>query len=1085
MVPRLVPHVFAVLACLALPARPGAAATPARSDSVAAAWLHEAGRLAPERRYAELDSLAALAQERLATVAGVDSNLLARALYLRAYSRVQRVQHADPATSAFFAGAERLYERMARPDTLSWISTLDTHAWLFVSRAQPYSADRLLVRARALCRAPIAGADSMLSGVWYTSAFVYRRLEKYDLAIATLDSCRELRTRLHGPGHPRVAEPLVVLGGVYLRTGRLEDAAGVLESAIAALERGGAAAINRLPGALAELATAQFRLGDIAGSIEAIERQIAVYVRRDGPDTPFLVPPLYSIGLRLFEFGDHAGARAVFADALRRAEAAFGPGNPHAETARAMASVTALLSGDTAAAARDLERAREYLLARPLDPTRMANQIEAFRSMLCLRRGDPAGAVRTVAEGLARERATPTPNPLVMGILLDQMASARMAAFDTLGMDSTIAELSALFGDPGRIERKLYGDALRIRARAELWRGRRDLATRLAFECEQAERERLLQNVRALPDQRALQLAQELGDGLALVVHLSEGAGDSLVEAAWDRVVRWRGLVTAELAQRRAPHAAAFDTALAGAHARWAAASRRVARLEVSDSETPERLAAARAATEAAERQFAAVAAARGVARDTAPATLAAVRARLGADQALVSIVRFAPRDLPAGYAAFVTKGPAGRLHRIDLGSSAALSEWLGPWRAALATPPPSGRERSRERECRRLGAEVRARTWGRWAAAIAGARSVVLVADGELADLPWHALPEGERGYLVESGIEIRTPGAERELLRSPTRDGAGLLALGDPDFGRAVAAVDPPAGEVQGRASAPGVRAGALATALLPRNLGAGCDEPPTLSLGSLPGARAEVEDIARAWSAAHPGEPVTSLLGPEGTERAFKADAHGRAVLHLATHGIVWGDSCAPVYEGTRGVGGVGPLPSGTAKAPPRAADAARRPGAPARPAATSGPSPWSGRRVWLALAGANHARAGAADENDGLLTADEVVTLDLTDADWVVLSACQSGIGAHWPLEGSSGMRRAFRLAGARTVIASQWAIADESTREWMRALYAARTSPEVSAARAMTAASRAVLEARRRAGRDTHPFYWAAFTASGE
>ncbi len=106
------------------------------------------------------------------------------------------------------------------------------------------------------------------------------------------------------------------------------------------------------------------------------------------------------------------------------------------------------------------------------------------------------------------------------------------------------------------------------------------------------------------------------------------------------------------------------------------------------------------------------------------------------------------------------------------------------------------------------------------------------------------------------------------------------------------------------------------------------------------------------------------------------------------------------------------------------------------------------------------------------------------LDLSDVDWVVLSACQSGVGQQWPLEGSVGMRRAFRLAGARAVIASQWSISDQPTREWMRALYTARAGAGSSAARAMRAASLSVLAARRRLGRSTAPFYWAAFTATG-
>jgi CHAT domain-containing protein len=98
--------------------------------------------------------------------------------------------------------------------------------------------------------------------------------------------------------------------------------------------------------------------------------------------------------------------------------------------------------------------------------------------------------------------------------------------------------------------------------------------------------------------------------------------------------------------------------------------------------------------------------------------------------------------------------------------------------------------------------------------------------------------------------------------------------------------------------------------------------------------------------------------------------------------------------------------------------------------------------------------------------------------------VVLSACQSGLGTAWSREGVAGMRRAFHLAGAQAVIASQWPVADESTREWMEALYAART-PEIRATEASGQACRSVLKARRSSKRPTHPFYWAAFTASGE
>src|SRR5262249_4157603 len=153
----------------------------------------------------------------------------------------------------------------------------------------------------------------------------------------------------------------------------------------------------------------------------------------------------------------------------------------------------------------------------------------------------------------------------------------------------------------------------------------------------------------------------------------------------------------------------------------------------------------------------------------------------------------------------------------------------------------------------------------------------------------------------------------------------------------------------------------------------------------------------------------------------------------------------------------------------------ASAARPSAGGARPGTPTGLLP---RRVWLAFAGAGALTPPAGDENDGLLTAEEVTTLDLRGVDWVVLSACHSAAGESWPHEEALGMERAFHLAGARSVIASGWAVDDASTREWMRALYSARKAQAGDAAMAAAAADRAVLALRRRTNRTTHPFYWA-------
>ncbi|HWV94639.1 MAG TPA: CHAT domain-containing protein, partial [Vicinamibacterales bacterium] len=76
-------------------------------------------------------------------------------------------------------------------------------------------------------------------------------------------------------------------------------------------------------------------------------------------------------------------------------------------------------------------------------------------------------------------------------------------------------------------------------------------------------------------------------------------------------------------------------------------------------------------------------------------------------------------------------------------------------------------------------------------------------------------------------------------------------------------------------------------------------------------------------------------------------------------------------------------------------------------------------------------------------------------------------------------------RAFQIAGVRTIIMSLWPVEDESTRDWMRALYQGRLRDHLDTALAVQSAGLAVLRARRAQGQSTHPFYWAAFVAAGD
>jgi CHAT domain-containing protein len=130
-----------------------------------------------------------------------------------------------------------------------------------------------------------------------------------------------------------------------------------------------------------------------------------------------------------------------------------------------------------------------------------------------------------------------------------------------------------------------------------------------------------------------------------------------------------------------------------------------------------------------------------------------------------------------------------------------------------------------------------------------------------------------------------------------------------------------------------------------------------------------------------------------------------------------------------------------------------------------------------RAGLALAGANLPHG--ADES-GILTALEAASLNLWGTELVTLSACDTGIGEVRNGEGVYGLRRAFVLAGAESLVMSLWPVSDAIARETMVAYY---TGLRAGLGRG-DALRQSKLAMLKRDGR-RHPFYWASFIQSGE
>jgi CHAT domain-containing protein/tetratricopeptide (TPR) repeat protein len=120
--------------------------------------------------------------------------------------------------------------------------------------------------------------------------------------------------------------------------------------------------------------------------------------------------------------------------------------------------------------------------------------------------------------------------------------------------------------------------------------------------------------------------------------------------------------------------------------------------------------------------------------------------------------------------------------------------------------------------------------------------------------------------------------------------------------------------------------------------------------------------------------------------------------------------------------------------------------------------------------------------ASEEDDGYLSASEVASLKL-DADWVVLSACNTAAGASANAEALSGLGRAFIYAGARALLVSHWAVDSDATVKLVTGTVAAMAG-DATVGRA-EALRRAMLTLIDKGGSEAHPAYWAPFVVVGE
>lgn len=1073
MLPRTLGHtpillLVALLSCAVAP--PSLAAD--HVESSARAMLDEVASLRRARSYAAMESLATLVRDRLAASAGPKA-LLGEAWYRIADARSLLHRPSDIVIEAASRGVELMESGTGARDTIRFTA----HRLLGVeltNNEQARAANEHLTRAVTIARAHPEWGDVPLSLALFSVGRNWSQASSPDSALPPLREALELRRRLNTPGDALPATIVATLAHVYVAKGELASAERSFAEAIQMQEERGGPESPGLVAPLADAASFEQQRGDYARSREFYQRAHRILAKA-APDEPNVVILEMAMAQSSFFLGDARTAAETFERAIPKAERLLGEKHPQTLNAHLSLAISRYDLGEDAEALVGFRHVRGMLEGDPEQEHSLIFVNAILNEARLLAEQAPSDSALELARRVVRLnepnfKEMPSLTLVAQSIQLSIHARRQeWGEVDRLRgeIDREVAELPYLGGNDVDALWKTMSEAASLRGRA-------DEAVRAAAEGTRRSRARLLQNIRALSDRQALGLSGVLSvslDQLLAVGALGDAASRRL---CWDELVRVRGLVRAEISRRRLPPRASSDTALARAHSGWLAAQRRLAEVQgelagaaraMSDDSL---LAVRRAEADEAERQLVRRFPSALPGADPSTVGIDSVLSRLGDGQALASFVRVPQPGAGQRVLAFVAAANSHAIATLDLGDAAVIGERVERFRAELAQTAASRRD---ERECRDVGMWLRRQLWEPVRRAAGAASEISIVSDSPLEGLPWGALPDG-RGYLVESATRIRLLDAERDLVPLTSAPlGSGLLAVGDVSYERGGSAAS------SGRAMPADVPRG-------PRTLATPCDSAALAHFPALPATAVELRDVEAAWARAAGGPgPITTLSGEAATEAEFKRLAPGNRVVHVATHGIVLGTACDAAALGTRGVGGVAELASTRPAKRARAIAKQRASVSASAPDPRKSP-PADARHVFLVLAGARHELGSAWDENEGLLTADEVGTLDLRDVDWVVLSACHSAAGEYWKGEGVVGMQRAFLLAGARTVIASQWSVEDESTREWMRALYGARAAGAVRASDAMTSASRVVLAARRASGRSTHPFYWAAFTSSG-
>ena len=1001
--------------------------------------------------------------------------------------------------STAYEEAERLYEESLAlleehlgEDHFEVSVVLTNMASLYWELGRYSDAKPLFERALAVRRATLGEDHALVATSMNNLGLLLAELDDFHGAESLYRSAIRSYEKHLGPDHVDLASAQNNLAVLFMGAGKLDEARLLMERALRVHEMQLGPDHPLVASDYNNLGALLSRSGLYPEAKRALERSVEVDTKNHGPDHPTVATDLSNLALLMQRIGSYEEALALLDDALAIRVPRLGERHPDVAVTLRVEGLIRLEMGDPEEARRLFQQARD-IWEETLGPDhpKVAKVLHSLGDVLTvLEEFDAAEQVylRAMAIHEGREES----NRLSWAATGSHLATlyrqrGRYDEAETLFRRAIDVWESELGGSHPRQIGSLNG-----LGRLRYDQGNVAEALTLALRAESISRRHVRLTTRYLAESRALKYAAVRESGLDLVLSSVVGRDDmSARRKAWDALARSRAMVFDELASRHrrrqtTPEVARLAAAVADAGTQVAnlvfaperAVSRASYRLVLQE---------ARRGHEQAEEALAALSEDFRQREQQAAAGFEEVAAALPERTALISYVLYehfrprsgheeddgakngqrnespAPDGTPA-YAVFVLLERMGDPLLIPLGPAEQIDSLVREWRQEIdksASSLPMAARRA-EARYRAVAEKLREVVWDPWSSLLTQQEQVIIVPDGILNTLSFASLPASDGTYLVEEHLLVHYLSAERDLIRhgANKQRPASLLAMGGVDYDRSAHRPPDPANAHDHPATA-SIAISGPAAAL---RGAAECVDLQAMRFGPLPESARELAELRALLEKEH-GANVrfTGLDRSRASESAFKKMASQFQILHLATHAFVFSGRCVSALE-------------------KRAVDPFDR-----EPGPVTGDNPLL--LTGLALAGANQrddAKASPGDpvREDGLLTAQEISDLDLSGVNLAVLSACETGSGRLLHGEGVLGLRRAFQMAGADSLVMSLWRVADQETRRWMVHFYRNYLTRGTISGAARDA-SRTVLEARRQAGQSTHPFYWAAFVSTGD